>query len=103
MRAIEHYLPMGAVFRAPRSDDAYSEPGFKTMRQWLTKNAQHKAIVEHFTFRNLHGHYAACCKLKYCGLPELHTDPKTTAAAHEGVAKYKEPHFKYPPDPIILN
>ena len=84
MKAIEGYSPMGAVFRAPRTNNAYSEPGFKAMWQRLMKKAlDEKVIEERFTFHDLRGHYTTYFKLKFGELPELHADPKTTAGVYE--------------------
>jgi integrase len=84
MKAMEGYSPMGAVFRAPRTNNAYSEPGFKAMWQRLMKKAlDDKIIEERFTFHDLRGHYTTYFKLKFGELPELHADPKTTAGVYE--------------------
>lgn len=84
MKAMEGYSPMGAVFRAPRTNNAYSEPGFKAMWQRLMKKAlDEKIIEERFTFHDLRGHYTTYFKLKFGELPELHADPKTTAGVYE--------------------
>jgi len=84
MKAIDGYSPMGAVFRAPRTNNAYSEPGFKAMWQRLMKKAlDEKIIEERFTFHDLRGHYTTYFKLKFGELPELHADPKTTAGVYE--------------------
>lgn len=84
MKALEGYSPMGAVFRAPRTNNAYSEPGFKAMWQRLMKKAlDEKVIEERFTFHDLRGHYTTYFKLKFGELPELHADPKTTAGVYE--------------------
>ncbi|MGJ7553072.1 tyrosine-type recombinase/integrase [Variovorax sp. RB3P1] len=84
MKAMEGYSPMGAVFRAPRTNNAYSEPGFKAMWQRLMQKAlNEKVIDERFTFHDLRGHYTTYFKLKFGELPELHADPKTTAGVYE--------------------
>ena len=84
MKAAEGYSPMGAVFRAPRTGNAYSEAGFKGMWQRLMKKAlDAKVIAERFTFHDLRGHYTTYFKLKFGELPELHADPKTTAGVYE--------------------
>lgn len=84
MKAMEGYSPMGAVFRAPRTNNAYSEPGFKAMWQRLMQKAlDEKIIEERFTFHDLRGHYTTYFKLKFCELPELHADPKTTTGVYE--------------------
>ncbi len=84
MKAVEGYSPMGAVFRAPRTGNAYSEAGFKAMWQRLMKKAlDARVIAERFTFHDLRGHYTTYFKLKFGELPELHADPKTTAGVYE--------------------
>ncbi|NVM91130.1 integrase [Variovorax sp. SG517] len=84
MKAMEGYSPMGAVFRAPRTNNAYSEPGFKAMWQRLMQKAlDARVIAERFTFHDLRGHYTTYFKLKFGELPELHADPKTTAGVYE--------------------
>lgn len=84
MKAAEGYSPMGAVFRAPRTGNAYSEAGFKGMWQRLMKKAlDEKIIAERFTFHDLRGHYTTYFKLRFGELPELHADPKTTANVYE--------------------
>lgn len=84
MKAIEGYSPMGAVFRAPRTNNPYSEAGFKAMWQRLMKKAlDAKVIAERFTFHDLRGHYTTYFKLQFGALPELHADPKTTAGVYE--------------------
>lgn len=84
MKAMEGYSPMGAVFRAPRTNNAYSEPGFKAMWQRLMQKALDAGVIaERFTFHDLRGHYTTYFKLKFGELPELHADPKTTAGVYE--------------------
>ncbi|MDP9895327.1 integrase [Variovorax boronicumulans] len=84
MRAAEGFSPMGAVFRAPRTGNPYTEAGFKAMWGRLMKKAIQEKIVEtRFTFHDLRGHYTTYFKLKFGALPELHADAKTTAAVYE--------------------
>ncbi|KPU96618.1 hypothetical protein APR50_32730 [Variovorax paradoxus] len=84
MKAIPGYSPMGAVFRAPRTNDAYSEAGFKGMWQRLMNKAlAQKIIAERFTFHDLRGHYTTYYKAKFKELPELHADKKTTARIYD--------------------
>jgi integrase len=84
MRAIEGYSPMGAVFRAPRTGNPYSESGFKAMWARLMAKALKEEIVkERFTFHDLRSHYTTYFKLQFGELPELHADPKTTEAVYE--------------------
>lgn len=84
MRAIPGYSPMGAVFRSPRTNNPYSESGFKTMWARLMKSAiDEKIVAERFTFHDLRGHYTTYFKLQFGALPELHADPKTTAGVYE--------------------
>ncbi|WP_213956289.1 tyrosine-type recombinase/integrase [Variovorax sp. dw_954] len=84
MKAMPGYSPMGAVFRAPRTNLAYSESGFKAMWARLMQRAlDEKVIEERFTFHDLRGHYTTYFKLQFGELPELHADPKTTAGVYE--------------------
>lgn len=84
MRAVEGYSPLGAVFRAPRTGNPYSESGFKTMWGRLMGEAlEKKVITERFTFHDLRGHYTTYFKRRFKQLPELHADPKTTANIYE--------------------
>lgn len=84
MRAMKGYNPMGAVFRSPRSNNAYTESGFKTMWGRLMEKAIEAKIIEtRFTFHDLRAHYTTYFKLKFGLLPELHDDPATTAGVYE--------------------
>lgn len=84
MKALEGYSPMGAVFRAPKTGNPYSEAGFKAMWSRLMQKAMAQQIIEErFTFHDLRGHYTTYFKLKFGELPELHADPKTTEAVYE--------------------
>lgn len=84
MMAMPGYTPEGAVFRAPRTNNAYSEAGFKSMWQRLMKKAlDAKVIAERFTFHDLRGHYTTYFKLRHGELPELHASPSTTAKVYE--------------------
>ena len=88
MKALEGYSPMGAVFRAPKTGNPYSESGFKAMWARLMQKAlDAKVIAERFTFHDLRGHYTTYFKMKYDVLPELHADPATTAGCTSAVAK----------------
>lgn len=84
MKAVDGYSPMGAVFRAPRTGNAYTDRGFKSMWARLMQKAlDAKVIAERFTFHDLRGHYTTYFKLQFGELPELHADPKTTAGVYE--------------------
>lgn len=84
VKATEGYNPMGPVFRAPKTNNAYSEPGFKTMwNRLMAKALDKKAVEERFTFHDLRAHYTTYFKLKFGELPELHANPATTAATYE--------------------
>ncbi|WP_436309450.1 tyrosine-type recombinase/integrase [Variovorax sp. LjRoot130] len=84
MRALPGYSPMGAVFRAPKTGNPYSESGFKAMwARLMAKAIAEKIVEERFTFHDLRGHYTTYFKLKFGDLPELHADPKTTAGVYE--------------------
>jgi integrase len=83
-KALEGYNPMGAVFRAPRTGNPYSERGFKTMwNRLMVKAMAEKVIAERFKFHDLRAHYTTYFKLKFGILPELHADAKTTAVVYE--------------------
>ncbi|GAA6119566.1 hypothetical protein Acidovoranil_16690 [Acidovorax sp. FG27] len=84
MRALPGYNPMGAVFRAPRTNNPYSEAGFKAMWARLMASAiAEKVVAERFTFHDLRAHYTTYFKLRFGELPELHADPATTAGVYE--------------------
>ncbi|WP_232062157.1 tyrosine-type recombinase/integrase [Variovorax sp. PBS-H4] len=84
MRALPGYSPMGAVFRAPKTGNPYSESGFKAMWARLMQKALDEKIVEaRFTFHDLRGHYTTYFKLQFGSLPELHADPATTAGVYD--------------------
>lgn len=83
-RAQDGYNPMGPVFRAPKTNNAYSDRGFKTMWNRLMAAAlKAKVIEQRFTFHDLRAHYTTYFKLKFGELPELHANPATTAATYE--------------------
>lgn len=84
MRLLPGYNPMGAVFRAPKTGNPYSESGFKTMWGRLMDAALAAKVVEHrFTFHDLRAHYTTYYKKRFDTLPELHADPATTARVYE--------------------
>lgn len=84
MRLLPGYNPMGAVFRAPKTGNPYSESGFKTMWGRLMDAALATKVVEHrFTFHDLRAHYTTYYKKRFDTLPELHADPATTARVYE--------------------
>lgn len=84
VKALDGYNAMGAVFRAPRTGNPYSEKGFKAMWARLMKKALAGVVVaERFTFHDLRGHYTTHFKLKFGKLPELHADPRTTADVYD--------------------
>ena len=84
MKALEGYSPMGAIFRAPKTGNPYSEAGFKAMWARLMDKALASGIVaERFTFHDLRAHYATYHKLQFGALPEMHADPATTARVYE--------------------
>lgn len=84
MRALPGYSPLGAVFRAPRSGNPYTESGFKSMWGKLMDAAMAAGVVaERFTFHDLRAHYATYYKLKFQALPDMHADPATTARVYE--------------------
>lgn len=84
VKAQEGYNPMGAVFRAPRTGNPYTEAGFKAMWNRLMVAAMKaKVVAERFTFHDLRAHYTTHFKLRFGALPELHADPATTAGVYE--------------------
>lgn len=84
MKALPGYSPLGAVFRAPKTGNPYSESGFKTMWGRLMDAAlTEKVVAERFTFHDLRAHYATYFKLKFKELPDMHADPGTTARVYE--------------------
>lgn len=84
MRALPGYNPLGAVFRAPRTGNPYTDSGFKSMWGRLMDKALAEAVVaERFTFHDLRAHYATYYKLKFQALPDMHADPGTTAKVYE--------------------
>lgn len=92
VKATDGYNPMGPVFRAPKTNNAYSEPGFKTMwNRLMAKALAEKVVEERFTFHDLRAHYTTYFKLKFGELPELHANPATTAATYE---RSKQVHRK---------
>lgn len=84
VRSQEGYSPIGPVFRAPKTNNPYSEPGFKAMWNRLMLAAiKEKVIEERFTFHDLRAHYTTYFKLKFGELPELHANQATTAGVYE--------------------
>lgn len=84
MKAQEGYNPMGAVFRSPKTGNAYTDRGFKSGWSRLMGEAiKARVVKERFTFHDLRGHYATYFKLKFGALPEMHADPATTARVYE--------------------
>lgn len=84
MRELPGYNPMGAVFRAPKTGNPYSESGFKTMWGRLMDAAlAEKVIDQRFTFHDLRAHYTTYYKKRFDALPDLHADPSTTARVYE--------------------
>lgn len=84
MRALPGYSPLGAVFRAPKTGNPYSESGFKAMwGRLMTKALAEKVVAERFTFHDLRAHYATYYKLRFKELPDMHADPGTTARVYE--------------------
>lgn len=80
----DDFNPMGAVFKAPRTGNPYTEAGFKAMWNRLMVAAlAEKVIEERFTFHDLRAHYATYYKLRFGELPELHADAATTGRVYE--------------------
>lgn len=92
MRNLPGYNSMGAVFRAPKTGNPYSESGFKTMWGRLMDSALlEKIVLKRFTFHDLRAHYTTYYKRQFNALPELHADPGTTARVYE---RSREVHRK---------
>lgn len=90
MRALPTYNPMGPVFAAPTTGNAYAESGFTTMWQRLMVDAMAAGVVkERFTFHDLRAHYTTYFKLRFGELPEMHADPGTTARVYERTREVK--------------
>lgn len=84
MKARPGYNPMGAVFRAPKTGNAYTERNFKTgWGRLMAKAIKAGVVKERFTFHDLRAHYASYFKLTFGELPEMHADPATTAKVYE--------------------
>jgi integrase len=84
MRAQPGCSATGAVFRSPKTGNAYSESGFKTMWGRLMKRAIAAGVVkERFTFHDLRAHYTTAYKRRFGELPELHANPATTKRVYE--------------------
>lgn len=84
MKKLKGYSPMGAVFRAPRTNNPYSEPGFKAMwNRLMLKALAAEVIAERFTFHDLRAYYTTTYKQKFGVLPEIHADPATTARVYD--------------------
>lgn len=84
VKAQEGYSPIGPVFRAPKTNNHYSERGFKTMWNRLMAGAiKAKVVEDRFTFHDLRAHYTTYFKLKFGELPELHANQATTAGVYE--------------------
>lgn len=90
MRGRPGYNPMGAIFRAPKTGNPYSESGFKAMWNRLMLKALAEGIVtERFTFHDLRAHYTTYYKLEHGHLPEMHANPATTAQVYERTREIK--------------
>lgn len=84
VRAQEGYSPIGPVFRAPKTNNPYTDRGFKSMWNRLMVAAVKAAVIEErFTFHDLRAHYTTYFKLKFGELPELHANQATTAGVYE--------------------
>jgi integrase len=84
MKASPTHSPMGPVFAAPRTGNAYTDEGFKSVWKRLMKDALVAGVVaERFTFHDLRAHYTTYYKLKFGELPDMHADPATTARVYE--------------------
>lgn len=79
MKALPSYNPMGPVFAAPKTGNAYTDSGFKTMWGRLLQAAMAEGVIkERFTFHDLRAHYATYHKERFGTLPEMHESPATT-------------------------
>lgn len=83
-KAQEGYSPIGPVFRAPKTNNPYTEAGFKAMwNRLMVAAVKAKIIEDRFTFHDLRAHYTTYYKLKFGELPELHANQATTAGVYE--------------------
>ncbi len=84
MRSLPRFNPLGPVFASPKSGNAYTENGFKTMWDRLKNKAlRERIIAQTFTFHDLRAHYTTYYKRQFGALPELHANPATTGRVYD--------------------
>lgn len=75
---------IGPVFPTIKSDQPYTESGFKTMWNRLMTRAVDAGIVtQRFTFHDLRAYYATQHKIQRGALPDMHSNPATTARVYD--------------------
>lgn len=74
---------MGAVFPT-RGGNPYTDAGFKAMWSKLMKAAlEEKIVAKRFTFHDLRSYFVTQHKVRHGHLPDLHSDPGTTARVYD--------------------
>lgn len=67
-----------------KDGNPYTDSGFSsTWQRALVKATKDKVISRRFTFHDLRAYYTTQHKAQYGGLPELHSDAKTTAKVYD--------------------
>lgn len=69
-----------------RENNAYTDRGFKTLWQRCVQDAMAEKIIEkgqRFTFHDLRAYYTTVHKQAHGQLPDLHTNPATTARVYD--------------------
>lgn len=83
LRAVAHDDRLGAMF-PNRAGNAYTDSGFKGMWNKLVLAALvEKVIGKRFTFHDLRAYYVTQHKAQRQALPDLHTNPATTARVYD--------------------
>lgn len=83
MRAIAPDDRMGTVFHN-RQGNPYTDAGFKAMWSKLINAAVEAGVIEvRFTFHALRAHYVTEHKAQRGALPDLHSNPATTARVYD--------------------
>lgn len=75
---------LGPVFPTTKGNQPYTESGFKTMWGRLMDLAVSSgAVPQRFTFHDLRAYYATQHKIQRGALPDLHSNPATTARVYD--------------------
>jgi integrase len=83
MKLVSKNTTLGAVF-PNLSGNPYTEQGFKSMWSKLVLKAlEEKAIDKRFTFHDLRAYYVTQHKAQHKALPDLHSNPATTARVYD--------------------